>query len=505
MLPSISTSKTSAVAQFLARFAVLEADTNATLAERTRRMAGATPMMVTSKTYNRWYRIPEPADGCPPLGPLALTWEDLFNRAKSALQALASLRPPRYTPGRDVVRWFRAMRWNLILLLDATNIRPVFRFPTDFPSEPMGVDSFGDNRDEWRRGDVTTLFTRTGRGGAEIVEGKPYPKGGFTEGGVPTAVQDLGTIPNLASSAGRYFTTGYVLPDVTAPVWFTALDQSADVSPQWFNPLDQLPGPAPGSVIDQNPADISSWQSRNCFSRSYAEAFDEFWTTQQPVKIATCDGNYPIFVDLGAWIDRYVAVAVAYGALDLPTMLLKSIGWYVNNHLVYWRNKGMISLDDAAVERMRDAVNSRAVRAGLAPAYLVSSLASTINPIAGAVIGMVTQIGFDLLDVFIIQALERDTPRRLFIRSYPASCNGVEAEDDLTLANEEAAITGALSEQLRQEQAAREAAAAALEADREALHRDSERRRSAQAFPWLPILGGTGAALLLVAALRGRA
>lgn len=494
---TVVSAQSQAAAVFSSRLNVIEAETNAILAERTRRMAGATPMMLTSKSINRWYRIPEPADGCPALGPLALTWQDLFDRAKANLAALAALRPPRGTPGVRVVRWFRAMRWNLLLLLDATNIRPVFRFPTDFQTAPLGNPEY----EEWRRGDQVTLFTRTGSDGQTIVEGKPYPKAGYSEGGYPTGIADM------LSPAER----GVVLPDIDSwdnpapPVWFTALDQSAELTPAWFNVLDQLPGSQPGLVIDQNPADIPAWQRRICMSRSYADVFDECWRTGQPVKVATCNNERPFFVDLGAWIDRYIAVAAVYAQLDLPTMLLKSIGWYVFNHVPYWKNKGMISIDDAKVERLQDAVTSAAVRTGLAPVRLVGSLAAAVNPVVGAVVSMILEIGFNLLDTFLVAPQEQDTPRRLFVRSYPASCAGVEAEDDLTLANEEASLTRALSEQQRQEQARREAEAAALEADRLDLIREAEQRnRQQQTFPWLPVLGGVGAALALGIALRSR-
>ena len=494
---AVATASAQASTVFASRLAAIEVETDAIITERTRRMAGATPMMLTSASINRWYRIPEPPEGCPPLGPLALTWQDLFDRAKANLAALAALRPPRGTPGARVVRWFRAMRWNLLLLLDATNIRPVFRFPTDFQTASLGNPEY----EEWRRGDRVTLFSRTGSDGQTIVEGKPYPKAGYSEGGYPTGIADM--LP----PAER----GMVLPDIDSwdnpapPIWFTALDQSADLVPAWFNVLDQRPGSQPGLVIDQNPADIPAWQRRICMSRSYADVFDECWRTGQPVKVATCDAERPFFVDLGAWIDRYVAVAAVYAQLDLPTMLLKSIGWYVFNHVPYWKNKGIISIDDAKVARLQDAVTSAAVRNGLAPVRLVGSLAAAVNPVVGAVVSMILEIGFNLLDTFLVAPQEQDTPRRLFVRGYPASCDGVEAEDDLTLANEEAGIRRALSEQQRQEQARRQAEAAALEADRLDLIREAEQRnRQQQTFPWLPVLGGVGAALVLAAALRSR-
>jgi hypothetical protein len=488
------------IQNFLHALTPLEVSTNALIAERTRRMTGARAMAQSAK--NQWYRVPEPASGCPPLGPLALSWQDIFDSAKANLLALANLRPPRWTSGDDVVRWFRAVQWNLLLLLDATNIRPVFRWPTDYDCAVEATLWTGVSCAEARRGATTTLLTPLDDGDHE---GMPYPGSTQTNGiGHPLAMQALLRAQRARTTPGG---PDYVIGKVGAtPIWLVSFDQSLSQSkiPYWIDPLTQLPGGSdatPGLVIDVNPAGQGLGSTPNI-----AKSINKYWRDLQPVTIQDAVWAYPWTWNPSEKIDGYIAVARVYATLDLPSMLLESIGWYVHNHLPFWRSRGMLSLSEETVTRLQQQVQSAAMRNGLAPARLVGTLASAVNPIVGAVIGLLTEIAFSLLDVFIGQALDHDIPRRLFVRSYPSSCIGVVAEDDLTLATEEAMLRGSLDAKARadaEEQLRRETEAAVLRRITNEIREDNP-PAAAATFPWAPVLGGTGLAILLALVLRKR-
>lgn len=472
--------------RFRAELALVEHGTDELIAERTRRMAGAVVNGTAPK--NIWYRIPVPASGCPSLGPLALSWQDIFTAAQTHLRALAVLRPPRFTAGDDVVRWIRAVHWNLILLLDATNIRPVFRWPADWDcarwrgtatadSVPGGVVSCA----EYALGAHSTLATRLDDGDHE---GMPYPGVNQTHGvGHPLAMQSR--FPHVALQRPPVWWTGFDVPGTGV--------QLAKIA----DPLGQLPGPMPGNVIDADPARYGA------SSRPVpAVAIDRFWRDLAPQKVYYKNPvdlyELPLEWDVGAYLTEHVEVARIYSELDLSTMLFDSIGWYVNNHLPFWRSRGMIELDEATIATLQRQVSSAQMRQGLAPAQLIGTVASSVNPLAGAVIGLVTEIGFSLLDAFLGGALDHDIPRRLFVRSYPSSCIGIESDTDLTLEDEAAGIRAALG--AREEEAA--LAAAELAAARDALAADREDREVAQATPWGMIAGGTVAVVALGLGLR---
>lgn len=472
--------------------AELEASTNALLAERTSRMARATVM--SGKQHSRWYWLPEPETGCPALGPLALSWQDIFDTAQQLLRALVAAKPPRWCSGNDVVRWVRAIRWNVILLQDATNIRPVFRWPNDPPNaRGWGTDADGS------RGSLSTLLNVNGE------EGRPYPHGIYGSQTPPFAVSS--GIAALDAKWGPVETvTGYT-PDGIAlvsattngasfadQIWWTALDCAYDWATlqstvQSFM-LSPVVGDRPGQVVDLNP---------DAFARgatpSLSNAIDRYWRDLRPVKLRYSPrgivSGVPwaegVYFNPGRLIDEYVVIGSAFAALDLPTMLLDSIGFYVYNHLVYWRNRGVISLDETTLQRIQSNAASARMRQGLAPAGVIASIASSVNPVVGAVVSALQEIGFVLLDTLINQQLESDQPRRLFVRNYPSSCIGVE-DSELSLATEEASIGGALSAREAQAEADR-AAAAEIDASTEGLR--SERARNV-ATPWKEIAIGVG-------------
>lgn len=455
----------------------LETSTNELLAERTARMTGATVM--AGKHHSRWFRVPEPASGCPALGPLALSWQDIFDETKANLRALVAARPPRWSSGNDVVRWVRAVRWNVILLQDATNIRPVFRWPND-PPDVRGW--MGD--EESSRGSQTTLLNRTGG------EGRSSPHGVYADQTPPLVVSR-----ELAVVAARY-------PDVQSfrdDVWWTAFDWDfAWTTLGSFVRLYMLSprtGPYPGQVVDMNPDRFARGSTP-----SLPNAIDRYWRDLQPVKLTYGPRDIAtggvwmegVYFHPGKLVDEYVAIATGFAALDLPTMILDSIGFYVYNHLPYWRSRGVIALDDTTIQRIQANAASARMRQGLAPSGIVASIASSVNPVVGAVVSALQEIGFALLDTMLNQQLESDQPRRLFVRNYPSSCIGLE-DTELSLGSEEAVLGGALTAREAQLEADRRAAAA-LEETTQELRETRARRES---VPWKEIAVGVGVAAVI--------
>jgi hypothetical protein len=142
------------------------------------------------------------------------------------------------------------------------------------------------------------------------------------------------------------------------------------------------------------------------------------------------------------------------------------------------------------------------MRQGLAPAGIIASMAQSVNPVVGAVVTALQEIGFALLDEFLLKPLEEDGPKRLFVRNYPSSCVGVDSEEGLTLGSEEAAIGGGLAAREAQMVADR-AAAAALADAAEQLRLERESRRST--VPWVEIGVGVGVAAVIGLAVRALA
>lgn len=476
------------IQSFRDRLAVLEDATDELLAARTARMAGARVVNPGSHNF-RYFLLPEPSTGCPALGPLALSWDDVFNVAKANLRELAALRPPRWTGGEDVIRWVRAVRWNAILLQDASNIRPIFRYPQDVEGNFAG-SAWLPSAELQRRGSSTTLVLGTDDGGT--IEGAPYP--GLSSGsdgiGIPIAVrQRLRDVAARWSEEDPRGGLGYALP-----LWMTMLDWTA----AWPNVDSFGPGfmffprvgDAPGSIVD---LDLSAYGRG--FVPLLRRAIDEAWRTGKHAWAAPgpLTSPYPAG-NVGAWvspwrlIDDYVAIAEGYASLDLPTMLLESIGWYVYNHLPYWRNRGVISLDETAIRTLQQSAASARMRQGLAPVGAVASLAQTVNPIVGAVVSALQEIGFELLDAFIVRQISSDGPRRLFVRNYPSSCTGV-VEEELTTETEGGLVMGAITE--REAQAARDRAAVE---ELDAVRRELADRRAPE-VPWKEIAIGAGVAL----------
>lgn len=463
---------------------VFEGVTDEILSARAARMVGATLMNTTPKF--RWYRIPEPADGCPALGPLELSWQDIFDAAKENLRALAAFRPPRWCAGADLIRWVRVIRWNAILLQDATNIRPLFRYPQDIEGAAAATDFFPSSDDQ-RRGSSSTLYVGSDDG---QTEGMPYPGGSGSDGvGIPLAVrQRLRAVAARWSDEDPRNGAGYQLP-----LWITMLDWSAawpnvDAFGSGFVFFPRV-GDVPGAVVDLDleryGRGFTPWISR-AIDKAWRDG-KYAWVEPGPLTSPYPYGNVGARVSPWRIVDDYAAIAEGYATLDLPTMLLESIGWYVNNHLVYWRNRGLISLDERTLQSLQAAARSARMRQGLAPAGAIASLAQSVNPVVGAVVSALQEIGFELLDVFIGRQLDNDGPRRLFVRNYPSSCIGIDTEAGLTLGSEEAGTAAALAQRSADQQATAE-----LEARTEQLRR--ERLERSSGIPWVKVGIGAGIA-----------
>lgn len=490
---------------FLRELAAREADTNALIALRTQRMAGAERSNVTDAQPNRtkfaWYRMPLPASGCPPTGILDLSWGDIFARCTANLAALAASKPPRWTSGVDVVRWMRAVQWNVVLLRDATNIRPVFLWPNAIPPWRNSPGEQGVPPDaEQRRGSSTTLYTTLDDG--SLIEGLPYPCGSGFGCGAPASVQALtrtllptrtdadGGVPGWRDGDGVLHAAlpgdglWIPAPQVTTLDWLaTGADPDGINLAGLFSFLNpQRVGNAPGAVVDKplTTGAGSDWARLTGGAAPFFRLIDQYNRSGSFVKLPNSVYFWP-----GRVLDAYAAFAAAYAREVLADITMDSIGWYVFNHVEYWTNRGKIEMSVQTLDDLKRQSQDARLRGQLGMAVgSVRALTTLAIPVAGAIAGLLAEIGFTLLGEFI--RLDTTGPQTLFVRSYPAGCAG--SMDVETLTSVRTSIATAAEAAARVAEAARAARVPV--------------QSNVPTVPWALVGGGAVALLLLVALAR---
>lgn len=112
---------------FLGNLEKIESNTLSLLSDyRGRYRGAATPdfQLREDEVYTRM-----PGD-CPSNGALAYVWKDIFRKAQTNLRDLTTTVPIRGVSFSDFRRWARLVALNEALVLRATNINPMFLFPT---------------------------------------------------------------------------------------------------------------------------------------------------------------------------------------------------------------------------------------------------------------------------------------------------------------------------------------------------------------------------------------
>ncbi len=364
---------------------------------RARRLAGATPQSILDK--EGWLILmPLSSPGaCPPEGPLAYVWEDIYNQAQANIRTLLT-RPayPEFETDPDkVLTWSALLELNALLAQDATNVRPMFLYPTL-------EESSGTIRQ--RPADPA------------------YP---------------LGTDHTFASGLGDFPTTSLLTPLAgernPMPAWLLhrmygehALGQHVSLD---YSPLDEA-----GRLLS-NPRFVGfghlmfhtpSYEGQKQAIRNYRSSGG------RPAAVAIDNPPYQggrtiREWNLAAWMQARAIHYRKYTTKNLAQLIMESAAFYVYNHVPWWTAHGLVTLD---TESTRDTI--RAMRSarfsgnmGTVGAQTVTSLIGAMSntPIIGGIFSIMSQVGNLLVEAFIMPIFESDQPRSFWIRvPYDASC-----------------------------------------------------------------------------------
>jgi hypothetical protein len=383
-----------------------------------------------------------PGGECPKNGPFAYVYGDLFAEAKRLLRLLGDNPPPRWTPATDVLEWQRLISFNVQILLVASNIRPQFLFPTATDPGPNGTGHPDRNwavSSNWREADKATKRTlmdlpRSGepvfREGARerwahqtsftrgpTIWGGPSPQALLdARAAMPAQLEETnlggarvtntGDINLLLDrrSTGTTFERQVVLGHTrslgneatmerigaVARIPEHALSQRI-ISLAWINPSQPF---------------VSRYGGTSGLTGQYESSESRFYVTR--------------------WVEFWDQVALAFAELSLDQMLLDALGFYVFNHNIWYSS--VLGLSFEQIRSMQVAMQQAALAGQpivAAVRGVTTAVAGAISPAAGAVVNLMTQAG-DLTFKWIMEALETDAPKTLFVRIPPLACRPVE-------------------------------------------------------------------------------
>lgn len=345
---------------------------------------------------------------CPRTGSFAYVYADIFERARRHLQILGDNPPPRWSNAVDVLEWQKLVSFNIQILIWATNIRPMFLFPTSTdPATASGVDPSIAITANWRTANTATKRSFMGYDGSGI----PQFRDGARERWSHTISTGLTGVPN----------TTQIVPQSVLDLHEAMRVAGVPVSRGDAGFLERR------VQINHDGGDYAPRRARfgaitrtaeNTAARRMIAAA---WATPTAPHDPT---GSRFFVT--RWVEVWDQIALAFAAQNLDQMMLDAIGFYVFNHNVWYADR--LGMTAQQVRDMQNAIMA-AQRAGHPVLGTIraatASIAGAINPVAGAVVGILQEVG-EALMTWVYDAFEADVPRPLFVRTPPLACREVE-------------------------------------------------------------------------------
>lgn len=362
---------------------------------RVSRLRGAVEVHRQNTEAYSWLMPITTASGCPPAGAFEYVWTDVFEGAKENLAALSATPPTRFAGGARVMTWTALINWNAMLLVDATNIRPMFLFPTEYEAGHAAV--YVDSRGNPRNGkDHVSEFHFDEAAPSNTVNVTPETQalqtGLFAQADLrPIPVEVLGQTVKLdvAQRDGGPLPGSDGWVRTGAPLGTVHFVNADSGTQQWV--------PSDSAQI----AAISRGLSLN---------------TPQPIRMPGRSGQTLVW-NVPAWIKRRGTWAKELSRLSLPRVMLDAIGFFLLNHITWWQGRGIITLDIAEIGRAQLAARSAAWRSGPSGVVIgVVGLLGAIMPIIGVIAGALGELSGTLMDEFVFKQFAVDGPRSLFVR-----------------------------------------------------------------------------------------
>lgn len=380
--------------------------------------------------------MPVPGGRCPVGGPLAYAYADLFQAAQANLRELAEEKPPRFTEWSQIERWYRLIADNIDLLLTASNIYPLFRFP-----EAVRVRG-GSSRDEF--GARETLRTSVGEA---VREGRPYPSVSGWGMAAPQSVLDLeeGLLRNerminrlpgnpmistgtpseecfFGGSCPRDFSTYHRRLDSPLRDVFRRYESSDHVRSRRSG-ISDFARSTYQSMFAPSTEQLST--GRVYFSPG---GFSNFWQSMGSVFLPAIGsvGGRPITGRRYAYPINDLTLAQftarEFSQISLSKMLTDAIGFYVFNHNVWYAEK--LGLTPDQIRSMQRVASEAGLDAAVAPVLgLTGAVGALINPLIAIIVPLLNTVGKELLNAFI--RFPTDLPKPLFLRvPDPTVCTG---------------------------------------------------------------------------------
>lgn len=400
---------------------------------------------------------------CPPNGPLAYVYDDLFNAAQANLRVLGNEKPPRYSPVDVIARWSNLIDWNVSILRRASNIDGRYMMPETFDraAEVYRPASWGS-----RRGGTTqTLHTQQGGFGPGETpvyrDGYPYPHNGEQEA-IPQSLRDsndamdrtlrsalrlvrpvtipsesclynptstcvpfyradvpmngvlLGALPDVGIARSRLFPLRRSMPGMPLlnQLFFTTLDQ---INSGWIRY---------GSPVDPWRVNGGAWEHLSTIWKRFPR---EGETDPVTGFVAARDAQGNVMTGWMYWNPNYALTSMQntareWARVSLPTLISEAIAWYIFNHNVWYAEKLGFTVEQLRAQQR--ALTSAGLDRTSGPIVSITgAVGSAVNPAIGVVIGIINAIGKELLLSFI--NIAPDIPKPLFLRiPDPAACEG---------------------------------------------------------------------------------
>ena len=367
-------------ANFDAVLSRVAASTAALNSTRAARLSGALEFQRQNTEAYGWL-MPLTRAPCPPDGAAAYIWEDVWNGAKANLAALSATPPTRYTSASAVLTWTAYIRWNWALLADATNVRPMFLFPSDYEAAHAAVYI-----------EASTGLPVNGKDHVrEFYWDEASPQN--TQVGVAVPNDQLGQFVRLDSTPTGIRTNQ---PKGTVHFVMSSDPRAPSVSIQLGAIQRGLLTLAPQSIPNgRNPSSCGPMLNQAC----------------TPSELATS-------WDVVAWIRAMGAWARAGSRLSLSRVVLDAMAFYLLNHVTFWKEKGRLTFNQGELRAAQQTAIAGALRGGTTGMITgsVGAIATLVSPVVGAVVGILSEVGFTLLGTLVGGALSVDGPRPFFVR-----------------------------------------------------------------------------------------